>query len=321
MTHRLIFSFVAGIAAFSTVSVASSAPARAPIVGVANLAVKVSDLDAARKFYGQALGYQEAFTLKQAGGKPDLVCFKVNDHQYIEISPELKDAKEDRLIHIAFETTGAKRLRDYLASKHVDVPAKLKKDAEGNFSFTVKDPAGHAVEFIQYLPKSIHSRNFGKFMPATRVSDHILHVGVHITNRAAADAFYKDILGFRLLWAGGPEREPGIWVSMLVPDGSDWVEYMVDRSPNPPTKQLGGMNHACLEVTDIQASYQAVVDRGYKPPKPPVIAVDGRWLVNFYDPDLTRTELMIRKPVKTPCCSPLNDPYITTDTAPPAKSN
>ena len=34
------------------------------------------------------------------------------------------------------------------------------------------------------------------------------------------------------------------------------------------------------------------------------------WLVNFFDPDLTRTELMIRKPVQKPCCTPLRDPYI-----------
>ena len=101
----------AGVSAFAT------AAQRPPIVGIANIALKVSDLDSARKFYGQALGYQEAFTLKQSAGHPDLVCFKINDHQYIEVSPELKDEKEDRLIHIRFETADARRLRDYLPVK------------------------------------------------------------------------------------------------------------------------------------------------------------------------------------------------------------
>ena len=62
-------------------------PQRPPIVGVANIAVKVRDLETARKFYGQALGYEAAFTIKQAGEAPELTCFKVNDHQYIEVSP------------------------------------------------------------------------------------------------------------------------------------------------------------------------------------------------------------------------------------------
>ena len=36
----------------------------------------------------------------------------------------------------------------------------------------------------------------------------------------------------------------------------------------------------------------------------PAIALDGRWLLHLYDKNYTRTEMMIRKPVQTPCCSP-----------------
>ena len=170
------------------------------------------------------------------------------------------------------------------------------------------DPDGHWVEFVQYQPGSIHSRNFGKFLPDTRISDHMLHVGIHVTDRPKADAFYKDILGFRLMWEGGPEANPSAWVSYLVPDGSDWVEYMTLPNPNP--RQLGGMHHACLGVMDVQKPYETVVARGYTPPGKPVLARDGRWLANFYNPDFTRTEIMIRKPVQKPCCTELRDPYI-----------
>jgi lactoylglutathione lyase len=285
----------------------AAAPQRPPIVGIANIAVKVSNLDAARNFYGHVLGYQEAFSIKQAGGGPDLVCFKVNDRQYMEIAPELKDPQEDRLIHIGFETRDARKLRAYLAAKGVGTPAKVAKDAAGNLTFVVKDPDGHAVEFVQYEPGSVQSRNFGKFLTDTRVSDHMLHVGIHVKDRAKADAFYKDILGFRLLWEGGPESNPSAWVSYLLPDGSDWVEYMT--TPNPNVRQLAGMHHACLGVMDVQKPYEAVVERGYKPPGKPLIARDGRWLANFYDPDFTRTEIMIRKPVQKPCCTEMHDPY------------
>ena len=45
----------------------------------------------------------------------------------------------------------------------------------------IKDPDGHNVEFVQYLPGSLHSRNFGKFLPNTRRIDVINHslVNVH----------------------------------------------------------------------------------------------------------------------------------------------
>ena len=285
-------------------------PQRPAITGIANIAFRVSDLEAARNYYGHVLGYEEAFSLspKRAEGPPDVIHFKVNDRQYIEVSPGLNDQTQDRLIHIGFETSDARRLRDYLARRGVDAPAEVTKDMCGNLSFQVKDPDGHTVEFVQYLPESIHSRNFGNFMPETRLSNHILHVGIQVTNQVLDNHFYVDILGFRRMWAGGPPGNPGAWISYLVADGSDWLEYMTTATQNART--VAGMNHVGLEVAEIQKPYQTVLARGYTPPDKPAVARDGRWLVNYYDPDGTRTELMIRKPVETPCCAKLNDPHI-----------
>ncbi len=73
------------------------------------------------------------------------------------------------------------------------------------------------------------------------------------------------------------------WVDMRVPDGTDWLEYMLnvhDPSPN----QLGVMHHLALGV-----------------PR------DGKWQLKLYDPNLTRAELMEPKPVEKPCCSPIID--------------
>jgi len=41
------------------------------------------------------------------------------------------------------------------------VPSKVPKDLCGNLSLKVKDPEGHTVEFVQYLPDSIQGRNSG----------------------------------------------------------------------------------------------------------------------------------------------------------------
>ncbi|MGA2198013.1 MAG: VOC family protein, partial [Bryobacteraceae bacterium] len=219
------------------------------------------------------------------------------------VSPTLKDQNQDRLIRIGFETDDARKLRDYLAAKGVQVPARIGKDANGNRSFVVQDPDGHSVEFVQYMPGSIHSRNFGRHLAATRISDHLLHVGVRVVDPARADAFYKNILGFRLQWKGGPTDDRFEWISLMVPDGYDWIEYMV-RETTPTPRTLGVLHHYALSTTDIQQVYKTVVERGYQPPQEPAIARDGRWLLQLYDKDFTRTEMMVRKPVQTPCCSP-----------------
>ncbi|PYV96530.1 MAG: hypothetical protein DMG86_20300 [Acidobacteria bacterium] len=132
---------------------ASSDMRRPSIVGVAHIALKTDNLDSARKFYTGVLGLQEPFHYSEAGHLL-LTYFKVNDHQYIEVFPSLKDAKEDRLSHISFETTDAEQLRAYLASRGVKVPDKLEPMGDGNRGFDVTDPDGHDVEFVEFRPGS-----------------------------------------------------------------------------------------------------------------------------------------------------------------------
>jgi lactoylglutathione lyase len=280
------------------------APKRPRIVGVAHIGVRTNDLDAARRFYGQQLGYDEAFKLDRPEGGLMLVYFKVNDHQYIEVFPGWKGPEQLVLSHIAFETDDANQLRNYLASKSVKVPETLRKGLDGNISFMIKDPDGHDIEFVQYLPGSLHSTNFGKSQPATRVSNRIIHVGTTASDRAAFDALYRDILGFREFWHGGMTDDRTDWVDMRVPEGTDWVEYMLNVK-NPTARTLGVMNHMALGVPSVQEGYKTVMDRGLNPGQGPKIGRDGKWQLNLYDPNLTRVELMEPKPVEKPCCSPM----------------
>lgn len=277
------------------------AVSRPPIVGVSNIELNTGDLATARKFYTGTLGFQEPFSINAHDGKPLLLCFKVNDHQYIEILPQLKSSSADRLSHISFETTDAEQLREYLASRGVRVLMAIEPTLDGNRSFAVQDPDNHTVEFIQYMPGSLHSRNFGKFLPPGRISSHIIHLGIVVQSRAAADRFYKDILGFRETWQGGMTDTRTDWVDMRVPEGTDWLEYMLNvRSPAP--QELGVMHHMALGVPNIQTAYRMVTARGLKPGKPK-IGRNGKWQLNLYDPNLTRVELMEPKPVRKPCCS------------------
>lgn len=276
---------------------------RPDIVGVAHIGLKTNDLAAARNFYGHYLGFEEPFTLSKPSGDLLLTYFKVNDHQYIEVFPDLTSQTEDRLSHIAFETVDARQLRDYLASRGVKVPEAIHPGRDGNLSFMIKDPDGHNVEFVQYMPGSLHSNNFGKFQPDTRISSHLIHVGVTVADRDAADKLYKDILGFGEMWHGGMKDDRTDWVDMRVPEGTNWLEYMLNVH-NPSPRTLGVMHHLALGVPSVEAGYKTLSERGMQIEKPQ-IGRDGKRQLNLYDPNLTRSELMEPKPVRTPCCSPM----------------
>jgi catechol 2,3-dioxygenase-like lactoylglutathione lyase family enzyme len=311
----LLVLFVAAL--FAGCSESTTAPStaaaqveRPSIVGVANFVAKTDSLKSAREFYNGDLGYEEAFLHKRPGIEGDIAAFKVNDRQFIELSPTLQNEDEDKLIQLGFETTDAKQLRDYLAQQGIDVPATVELDPDGNLSFRVMDPEGHRVEFVQYLPDSVQMKDQGQHLSDDRISDNILHVGADFKDEAKADAFYKTVLGFRPLWRGGMKDDRADWISLLVPNGSNWIEYMMWQPGHPPDPNtLGVWNHVCVGTTDIQKVWNTVVSRGYKGNQPPSIGRDGRWLLHLYDQHHTRTEVMVRKPVETPCCGPMDDPY------------
>jgi catechol 2,3-dioxygenase-like lactoylglutathione lyase family enzyme len=282
----------------------TTGPARPPIVGVAHIALRTDNLAAARAFYGAVLGFEEPFHLDNASGGLLFTSFKINDHQYVDIFPELHDPKQDRLVQIAFETSDAEQLRTYLAAHGVKVPENVSRLADGNRGLDVQDPDGHDVEFIEYMPGSLESRNLGKFLPDSRIAQRMIHVGVVVADRAAADRFYKDVLGFREIWSGGTKDDQTDWVDMRVPEGTDWLEYMLNvHDPDP--RALGVMHHMALGVPSVEAGYEKILKRGMKPKQQPQIGRDGKWQLNLYDPNYTRVELMEPKPVRKPCCSPM----------------
>ena len=228
--------------------------------------------------------------------------YKVNDHQYIEIYPGLQ-GDEDRMTHYAFETTNVQQLRDFLAAHGVKVPATLKPGLDKNLSMMVQDPEGHNVEFVQYMPGSLHSSISESSARSPHFKTHDSRRG-HVHDREADDRFYRDLLGFPMTWYGGKTDDTADWVDMRVPNGTDWLEYMLN-SHNPSPKQLGVMHHFALGVDSIQPAYKEVLARGYQPPQPPKIGRDGKWQLNLYDPNYTRAEVMEFKPVEKPCCSPM----------------
>src|SRR3982751_3021812 len=170
-----------------------AAPSRPKFLGVAHMAVYVKDLAKTRQFYEDFLGFAEPFTLPKKDGTGTRIVFvKVNDRQYFEIFNEA-DRGEGQLNHISFYTDSADRMYEYLKSQGVAVVAdkgSVQKGQTGNKNFNVKDPDGHIVEIVEYQPDSWTAREYGKFTPATRISDHIMHVGVTVGDLEKSTQFY-----------------------------------------------------------------------------------------------------------------------------------
>src|SRR5438552_3608697 len=61
---------------------------RPRILGVAHMALYVSNLQKARTFYKDFLGYGEPYALKRDDGSDRIAFIKINDNQYLELFAE-----------------------------------------------------------------------------------------------------------------------------------------------------------------------------------------------------------------------------------------
>jgi lactoylglutathione lyase len=291
---RILISILLSVCAFKATAQNQPSELKRPLItGIAHIAFQVSDLAKARAFYGELLGYDEAFQIRNQDNSLALTYFKVNERQYIEIFPGLPPDRDDRLMHIAFETTDLEALRVYLLSKGVKAPEKVNQGRDGNVNFTVADPDGHRMEFVEYRDGSLHRKAKGRYVSSRRISDRILHVGVTVSDQAAADKFYKDILGFSEIWRGGRDEASLNWINMKVPDGTDYLEYMLVTS-KPTRQQLGTLHHVALLVPDIQKALETARERSADPAsvRSPQVGRNRRWQLNLFDPDGSRAELM-----------------------------
>lgn len=264
----------------------AAGPARPPIAGIAHVAIQTSDLARARGFYGDLLGFPEI-----GPKRAHTAVFFVNDRQRLIVRDGLPPSRDERFIDLAFETN-VTAMREWLAGRGLQ-PSEAAADADaGGRRIETKDSDGHPVQFVE-----VSRAGRGSVAPPDRrLSRRILHAGLTIKDSAAADRFYKDALGFSETWRGGRPEGTINWINMRVPDGTDYLEYMLYPAAPPTRNQLGSAHHVALLVTDIQQALETVRartqpgDRNHR--TNPSIGVNNRWQLNLFDPDGTRVELM-----------------------------
>jgi len=274
-------------------------PTRPPITGIAFARFYTTDPAAAQKFYGSTLGYGR----KEAD---DTWLYPVNHSQWIEIltTPEPPQPNV-RLAAVAFTTDNVVQLQQYLEAHGVkpDVPLK-----DGQFG--VRDPEGNLVIFVQRNSEKVIATGLGS---PSATSTRIIHVGFIVADRAKEDAFWQQILGFRPYWHGGPKDDVTNWVSLQVPDGTDWLEYMLNAGPNPSLHQSGVMDHFSLGTSHMNDVVVALARNHCEGPNctKTQIGRDGKVQLYLFDPDETRVEFMEFAPAQEPCCSPFTGKHHT----------
>ena len=278
---------------------AQEQPTRPAITGIAHVRLYSTDIHKSADFYSRVLG-----AAARNGGCTGMThpCFLVNDHQQILFSEVGSASPANLLAEIAFATPDVARMRTYLLAHDV-AAGPVTRDVSAVAHFSLHDPEGNSIVFVQLHPRTVFTA------PAEQISTRMVHAGFIVKDCAAEDRFYRDLLGFRMYWHGGFKEAADDWWEIQVPDGTDWIEYMLNVSPTASHKTLGVMNHIALGVPDIHAAREQLIKNGWKGNEEPKIGRDGKWQLNLYDPDDTRIEFMEFTPTQKPCCSEYTGPH------------
>ena len=300
------FSTLLAALAFAASPALAQSTHRPAITGISHMAVYTSDAGAADHFYAGILGAQKGPDPVNPAG----VRYSFSRTQWVEVLPLPQGQGINRLAYLAYSTGDAAALRAFLTSRGQHDVGELKTAADGSRYFDTKDPEGNTVQFYQDAPGM-------QQMGANAISHHIIHVGMQVHSRAVEDRFYRDLLGFRPYWYGAMRSDAVDWVSEQVPDGHDWLEYMLvgPGSTTPLAKvdqrELGVLDHFSLGVPNMEATVTTLYKENrltltgddHLRHDGPQMGRDGKWQANFYDPDGIRVEFMEFGPVTKPCCS------------------
>jgi catechol 2,3-dioxygenase-like lactoylglutathione lyase family enzyme len=297
------FFVVAGMAVLCVAAVSLSAQDRPKITGISHLAVYTSDQAATDHYYRVIIGAAKETDPENPQG----VKYAFSATQYVEVLPLPPNAGVNRMDHAAFNTTSAEGMRKYLAAKGWKTPPSVTKGSDGSSWFAVLDPEGNKIEFVQ--PAA------GAKAPddPNAIGHHIIHVGFLVHSREAEDKFYRDLLGFNPYWYGGMKDDKVDWVSQQVPDGHDWLEYMLTSGPsgsgipaNITQQSLGVLDHFSIGEKSVDDAFK-VLQAGNRlegrHDAAPKIGKDGKGQFNMYDPDGIRAGLMNFHATEKPCCS------------------
>jgi catechol 2,3-dioxygenase-like lactoylglutathione lyase family enzyme/predicted enzyme related to lactoylglutathione lyase len=279
---------------FASLLAGQSRASRPKITGLAFVRFHVTDLAASRKFYEQII--QLGNHINHCLG-PGSVCFRLNSAENLELVQGNVPNNGSFLEEVGFSTDNLDAMHHYLAASGAKV-GEIFSGYDDRKRFELTDPENHRVAFVSApLP--------GEFFAwSTQIAKHMLHAGFVVHDLAVENHFYRDLLGFHLYWQGGFKDDGLDWYEIQVPDGTDWIEYMLNIPANADHAELGVQNHFSLGVNDIHATAGQLRKNGLEKFDGPEIGRDGKWSLDAYDPDGTRIEFMEFRPAKEPCCHP-----------------
>lgn len=165
---------------------------RPHILGIDSVRIAVSDMDAARRFYSDATGFDLECHWCETPPPPGAVILPSG--QIIWLVSERPSPRSSLLTEVTFAVDNLEALKQVFDDNKIVSTEELARKIV--VSIRVQDPEGHAERFTarrteERLAKPVSSTKNDASLPKR-----LIHAGWVVSDREAMDKFYRDVLGF-----------------------------------------------------------------------------------------------------------------------------
>ena len=287
-SRKTLFLLAAIVLTFPIISLTELQ--RPKILGIAYIKLATTQLSRARSFYGGELALLSHNLTNESA------LFVLNSYQFLYLVQTPRPFPAVHLLEVAWATDDLAAMRAYLLAKGISA-GEIRTVSGGSPYFDLTDPEGHRLIFIEQH-RAIPARPSN-----TALSHKLISAGFLVQNTDAENRFYREILGFHLYWQGGVHDNETNWIALQVPDGTDCIDLGVNVPAGQQPQLARIMNQVTLGVPSVAAAVRDLEHRGYLEFDDPILARDGKWQLNLFDPDDTRIAIQEFIPVQKPCCS------------------
>jgi catechol 2,3-dioxygenase-like lactoylglutathione lyase family enzyme len=118
-----------------------------------HVGIFVKDFDESMRFYTQTMGFREAFTIKDANGKPVLAYLQITQDTFLELAPSTAE-RPVGLSHIGIWPQDLTATITALRARGVQVNDPRTGSTKTSIT-NVVDPNGVRLELVDFLPGSL----------------------------------------------------------------------------------------------------------------------------------------------------------------------
>jgi catechol 2,3-dioxygenase-like lactoylglutathione lyase family enzyme len=149
--------FVAGLSAGLAIQVSSAQTGAAGVAMMNHVAINVPSIPDAVAYYGDKMGYKEAFRVADDKGQPTIVYLHISQNTFLELN-QAGPQRQPGFSHYGLQVDNAAAAVDVFKQRGVTVTGTNVSAGTKSILANITDPYMGRIELVEITPDSLHRK-------------------------------------------------------------------------------------------------------------------------------------------------------------------